>query len=138
MQYPFKVILFLIFCMHATLASADGVYRWVDEKGVVHYSDRASSSGAKSVEVKPAPTSGTSAPSAASSDTKTKDAATNDRSTAVRADQCEKAKSRLENYRAADQLLITDSEGAQREMSADEKIEAILRAEKQTQSFCQG
>jgi len=145
---PLLSLVLLVACALPSAASAGEVYRWVDADGVVHYSDRASTRSAESVTIKPlAPASGAATRPAsqsaqdggASSETaaaKTKNA--NDRVAAIRADECEKAKARLTKFRAADRLLITDPEGVQREMTPDEKIQALAQAEEQEQAFCGG
>ncbi len=54
-----RLNLILLFIFVCSSASASGIYRWVDDKGKVHYGDRPTQSGAKSVTVK----KGSAAPS---------------------------------------------------------------------------
>ena len=142
MRYRYLALLFVLLLSPMASLLAGNVYRWVDEKGVVHYSDRAGNSGAKQLPLK-TPEADTTSPSNSSSNDLSADSLSAPTDEAelnaqVRADQCEKTRQRLKSYSAADQLLITDPEGNQREMTPDEKIQAIVRAEQQTESFCQG
>lgn len=47
-----KILLAVIFGMTAGLAQADGLYRWVDEQGKVHYTDQPPPANIKNVEKK--------------------------------------------------------------------------------------
>lgn len=134
MRVGMKTTSLVVLALSAAAANAGEYYRWVDDKGVVHYSDRPSSKKAQVTEVKPA-SAGQSGPAAAQPPAQEGDAQP-DRASEVRSEQCAKAQKRLTTYREADRLLLTEADGTQREMTADEKIESILRAEKQTEAFC--
>lgn len=118
-------------------ASAADVYRWVDDKGVTHYGDRASQAGSHTSTLK---SFNTDQPATTQNPSQSSSAPASDvgLSNQVRSEQCEKAKKRLEDYNNADQLLVTDEQGKQREITPDEKVEAIVRAKRETQGFCQG
>ncbi len=78
---------------------AGNVYRWVDEKGVVHYSDRAGNSGAKQLPLK-TPVAGTpnssnssnSSPRDLSADSLSAPTGEAELNAQVRADQCGKSR----------------------------------------------
>lgn len=48
----------VVFCLMSAVASAAPVYKWVDERGVVHYSDQPHAN-ATEIDVQPAPAIGT-------------------------------------------------------------------------------
>jgi hypothetical protein len=120
----------------AGMASAE-MYRWVDADGKVHYSDRAVS-GAQSVEVKTpgtepaAPAGDTDTPASAPTDS----AEPGDEAAQVKAKQCELARQRLQTYESSDSIVRTDESGKQVTLSAEERVDTILRARKDVRAFC--
>lgn len=134
---PLSPLLVTVLLASTFAASAADVYRWVDDKGVTHYGDNASQAGSHTSTLK---LFKTNEPDTADGRSPASPAPASDAglSNQVRSEQCEKAKKRLEDYNNADQLLVTDEQGQQREITPDEKIEAIVRAKRETQDFCQG
>ena len=50
-----KLFFILLFSMaYASFCQAEKIYQWTDEHGQVHFGDKASSSNAKSIEIRPA------------------------------------------------------------------------------------
>jgi len=103
-------------------AQATTVYRWVDERGRVHYGDQRGH-GASSIEVTPG--SGVVKPAAEPD---------NDRT--ARSQECERRKSQLEAYRGATTVMETDALGQRHEFNADEKTRLLQITEQQVQLAC--
>lgn len=122
-------------------AAAAEVYRWVDD-GMVHYGDHPP----KGVEAQrvnperrgfdtlPAPRQDTAA---AGDEAQAAGATANDpeRTARIRQEQCDKARERLENYRNAARMRIQEGDET-REMTAEERVQAIARAEADVAEFC--
>lgn len=134
---PLSPLLVTVLFVTTFAASAADVYRWVDDKGGTHYGDNASRAGSHRPTLK---SFKTNEPGTTDNPSPAGPAPASDSglSNQIRSEQCEKAKKRLEDYNNADQLLITDEQGKQREITPDEKVEAIVRAKRETQNFCQG
>lgn len=111
-------------------------YRWVDEEGKTHYSDRPVQ-GAQEVKVRvpgdvaepaPAETTGVSAPEKSEVGTET--------GAEIRAKLCNDAKERLASYEKADGMYEDTAEG-RRTLSVDEQVEAIVKARQSVQQTCE-
>ncbi len=133
----------------ATAASAE-MYRWVDSKGKVHYSDRPVQ-GAEQVEVKVPGGSGSSeAPAKEAKDDSAKNKADkkagagdpsgvtddDELKDIVRAEQCNKAKKELETLETASDVYEEDASGGRRMLSTDERVDRIISARKSVSSYC--
>ena len=106
-------------------ALAGPVYKWVDEKGRTHYSDKPVAS-AKKLEVK--------APGAAQA---AKDAANADETEGARARNCQQKKDQLLTYKNAASVKEVDSLGNEKEFTADEKVKLIERTQQQISQLCE-
>ena len=110
----------------SSLAAADGrtTYRWVDEKGRVHYSDLpAPATKAEEIQVKPG--SGSGKPTAgtrAASDQQAK--------------ECERLTGQIAAYEAASGISETDGLGNTRNYSAAEKAKLVERTRAQMAEVC--
>lgn len=116
------------------LAAAADVYRWTDAQGTVHYSDQPHP-GASAVTVDPG---AAAAPSGGGRNAGEADAAPSkaERADAIRVEQCEKANERLAKLQNAATVTTTGPDGEKRELSADERVQAIARAESDVAGLC--
>lgn len=135
--YRLASLLLGLACLLTAGASQAEVYRWVDAQGVVHYSDSSNVSGAASVELR-SPTSSRDprhvAPSTASQhNTPANDS---DQVSVVRSQQCAKAKEQLDNYKNAQKIVATEADGSQRELTADEQVQEIVRTQNRVKALC--
>lgn len=106
-------------------AAAAEIYRWVDAKGKVHYSDRPVAD-AQSVEVR--------VPESAESGGSTEPV--DDEAAAVRAKHCALAQQRLKDYESSDGLVQEDEFGRRREIKGEERVQLIVRAQSDVKTFC--
>lgn len=130
----------LLLAGFATAAAAE-IYRWVDENGQAHYGDRPPK-GAEAERILPgsrsfdAASTRTSAPQpAGGDDTAEAPADEAERTARIRREQCQKARERLENYREASRIRVQEEDGV-RELSPDERVQAIARAEADVAQLC--
>jgi hypothetical protein len=100
-------------------AQAATVYRWVDERGRVHFGDQRSA-GASSIEVNPA--SGSAKPA--------------DEASALRVEECERRKSQLETYKRATSVVETDALGQRHEYDPEQKARLLQIGQQQVQNAC--
>lgn len=117
--------------MPATDAAA-AIYRWVDQDGTVHYSDQPRA-GAEKVGVeqrRSRSTSGNRDSADGAGQSRTERAAT------IRAEECGKAKERLASFREAATLTTTGEDGEPRPLTAEERVQAIARAEEDVAGLC--
>lgn len=131
------------------LASAawGNIYHWVGKDGQSHYSDRPPP-GADAVLIQPergefemprppenAGESGEAdtAPPAGNENTGPNDP---ERTARIRQEQCAKARKRLEEYSGAARIQLRTNDGEIRDMTADERVQAIARAESDVSHFC--
>lgn len=125
--------------LFSAVASAE-IYRWVDENGQVHYSDRPNPV-AKSVsldEPSEAPAKYV-VPVDENADGSSADAKKlSQRSAEVRQEQCEKAKTRLASYKDAGSVVRRDEFGEETEVSAEDRVELIVKTEAQIEKLCTG
>lgn len=126
-------LLGLVCLLTAGLSQAE-VYRWVDAQGVVHYSDNTNVSGAAPVDLKNPDTSNRTAPSQPLQDNTPADDSA--QISAVRNQQCAKAKEQLSKYKNAQKIVATDADGKQRELTADEQVTEIVRTQNRVKSLC--
>ncbi len=125
------IILGAVLALSAMAAHA-AVYKWVDQNGKTHYSDKPvqnaeklKGSGAKKEEPGQQPDS---------DKPKLDEAAT----AQVRAQKCEQAQSRLAEYQNSSSLITKDEFGEQRTLSPEEQVQAIVEMQKNVDSFCAG
>jgi len=124
----------IVLCLAAvaTGVAAEDVYRWVDDDGVVHYSDRPVGKNAERVDVRSLDAIEDAGDARAGERGGESGAAEEE----TRREQCERAKTRLAEYQEADRLYQVGPEGERREMSADERVKAIARVKQDVQAFC--
>lgn len=109
------------------VASAE-VYRWVDESGQVHYSDKAPARAADRVEF---------APGSAGADSR-RDARVRSQADAVRrAQECTAARQRRDDYLDAAELVERGPDGSQRRLDETERRAAIARAQADVARLCE-
>lgn len=113
------------------MASAE-IYRWVDEKGQVHYSDRPNPKVRQiAVEIGDANTGKYVVPED-TADAESGEAAVQ----RTRAEQCKLAQERLASYRTASSVVRRDEAGEETEIGPDEKVQLIVKTEQQVKALC--
>lgn len=125
-------------------AAAGEVYRWVDDNGVLHYGDRPPK-GADAERVQPERLGFDSAAGAqgeAAGDARTGTAGEDagdqtERTARIRQEQCQQARERLESYRTAARMQIQEGDDETRDMTAEERVQAIARAEADVADLCE-
>ncbi len=127
----------------STVAAQAAVYKWVDQNGKTHYSDRP----VQNAEPVKAPGK-SGAPPAQSPDKPKEDAAATpktappkDESAAVlkaRTQKCEQARKRVEEYQDATGLYTKDEFGEQRVLTPEEQVQAIVDMQKNVDAYCEG
>jgi hypothetical protein len=113
----------LLLALAAMTAQAAEVYKWTDEKGRVHFSDRPVAS-AKKIEVKPP--ANTAPPGPADDDA------------ARIARECEARREQLLTYQKAARVIERDSLGNEKEFSEAERQQLITRTQAQIAQYCSG
>ncbi|WP_428310867.1 DUF4124 domain-containing protein [Hydrocarboniphaga sp.] len=101
------------------VAQAATVYRWVDERGRVHYGDTRGK-GASSIEVTPG--SGAAKPA--------------DEAGQLRSEECERRREQLETYKRATSVVETDALGRRHEYDPEQKAKLLQIGEQQVQNAC--
>jgi len=117
-------------------AAAGDVYRWQDADGRLHYGDNPpAGSDAELVqpEQRAFDVGDKTADRASAGAADTDDGA--GRTERIRREQCDKARERLESYRNAARIQVREDDGT-RDMSAEERVEAIARAEADVAELC--
>ena len=107
------------------------VYRWVDSNGQVHYSDRPNPVSSQ-VTVGETNSVGTYVVPEAEEEGESTEAAT----ARTRAEQCEMVKKRLDSYRNAGTVVRRDELGEETEISAEQRVELIVKTEGQVKVLC--
>ena len=119
--------------------AAGGVYKWVDEDGVVHYGERPpEKQKAEQVKVQPPATAGerASARGAEEAEAAETEGRSEELERLLREEQCEKWTQALEEYRAADFLTKPTDDGGSRRLSVEESAEVIANAERMVAENC--
>jgi len=111
----------LLLLMLGFAAQAAQVYTWTDEKGRVHYSDKAVPS-AKKIEVNP-PGSAQAAEAEGSEADK-------------RAKACQAKREQLDTYQKASRVIERDSLGKEKEFTEAERQQLIARVQQQANEAC--
>lgn len=104
----------------ATPAQADKVYRWVDEKGKVHYGDRPAQ-GAEQLKLR---RPGQAVPSAPADESPS--------------EQCLQAQQQLREYQGAERIVERDALGNERQYSPEQHAQLIARTQDKVQELCEG
>lgn len=128
MRYRGAVMGVCLLCGVVTAAPA-AVYRWVDDSGQVHYSDTPPASRTDTVTFSP----GTAADAA-----ERRAEAEAERSELARQARCDAAREQFEQYRTAVRLVERDSQGNERELTADERARLVQSAQTRIESECEG
>lgn len=133
-------------------AMADGIYKWTDEDGNVHYEDRPS--GAATEErlqltynrtdtaavqrrVQASAESRTARAEARTATAKSQEeAAENAAAAAEKAQKCENSRARLETYLQSRRLYRNDENGERVYLDDEQRQEARQKAEEQVSEFC--
>lgn len=111
----------LLLLILGVTAQAAQVYTWTDEKGRVHYSDKAVPS-AKKIEVSP-PGAAQAADAAGTEADK-------------RAQACQSKRDLLDNYQKASRVIERDSLGKEKEFTEEERQQLIARVQQQVNEAC--
>ncbi|MCL5668700.1 MAG: DUF4124 domain-containing protein [Gammaproteobacteria bacterium] len=129
-------------------AQGAGIYKWVDEKGKVHYGDRPGNSGAQEVTVKPAPPQDSGLreredkqqrllKSLEQDRKQTEQARDQARADKIRSEQeCKMAKVRLKSYEQAGYFYADESDGKKRILSNEESKDSLEKARKAVDYWC--
>lgn len=124
------------------LAAAERTYKWVDEKGQVHYGGTPPP-GIKAEQIAgpPPPPTGTKADGGAASakQLEKKPAANggaNDSTSELDKAQCELSKKNLETLKSQSRISIKNTDGSTRVMPEEERAEQIRKAEENVKNFC--
>lgn len=130
----------------ASAAWAD-IYHWIGKDGQSHYSDQPPP-GVDAVLIQPEsrefelPLAPANAEESGEADTALQggdeSAGPDDpeRTARIRQEQCAKARKRLEEYSGAARMQVRNEDGEVREMSAEERVQAIAHAESDVSNFC--
>lgn len=122
------------------------IYHWIGSDGLPHYGDRPPP-GANAVRIQPAQGDFVPPPPAAAAavddavddnaaDGENTGATDPERTARIRREQCAKARERLENYSGAARMQVRNEDGEVREMSAEERVQAIAHAESDVAQLC--
>jgi hypothetical protein len=133
------------------------VYRWIDSKGYVHYSDRPPEGATHVVAIDPrfadrnqnVETQGgddsASAPAPAAADDTASPGAQAEAANAVQqdvakahAEQCKKARERYQNYIQSQRLFKEDKDGKRTYLSDAELTDARVKAKRDVDELCKG
>lgn len=125
------IILGGVLALSAALAQA-AVYKWVDQNGKTHYSDKPVQNAEK---LKVPGAKKTEAGQQPESDKPKQDEAA---MAQVRAQKCEQAQGRLAEYQNSSSLVSKDEFGEQRTLSPEEQVQAIVDMQKNVDSHCAG
>jgi len=104
----------------SSVQAGGSTYRWVDERGRVHYSDIPVPS-AEQVDIKPG--SGISA-------------SPGKVTAASMAVECQRRKDQLTSYNSAQEITETDALGKTRSYTAAERVQLLNRVQQQVQEAC--
>lgn len=124
------LILFLISCLGMTASvSAQGVYKYVKDGKVVYSDQPPPNAQAKKIEAygSKRPTTQPVKPETTEEDP---------RVTAVRSQECDKARARLVQYQESPTLKQRNLKGEEKELTAQERIEIIVRAQQDVADLC--
>lgn len=127
----------LILTLLVAAGAAGEVYRWQDADGGLHYGDNPPA-GADAEFVRPEQRAfdvGDETADRAAAGTAANDDGTG-RTERIRREQCAKARERLASYRNAARIQVRE-DGGTRDMSAEERVEAIARAEADVADLCE-
>ena len=143
-----------IFLLLFSQIAAGGIYRWVDEEGRVHFSDRPVAEAAKEVEIKQSspPPSGPDARPATDAERRDKQQKLLDvyrqereekaesrrkarQEKAERKKRCTYARDRLDRYRSS-RIYEPQADGSRRFLSDAERDTAISDLKKQVRKWC--
>lgn len=126
-----------------TSAAWADIYHWIGKDGQLHYGDQPPP-GVEAVLIQPergefelplAQENG-EADTAPQGGDESADANDPERTARIRQDQCAKARKRLENYNSAARIQLRTTEGEIRDMTAEERVQAIAHAETDVAQFC--
>lgn len=123
--------LLLLWLLVAIPAAAGNIYRWTDANGVVHYSDQPQR-GAAAVPVQAGRHTSKSSPLPVQTQESRAE-----RVAAIRAEQCEKARKRLTLLQESGRVASVNEDGEEAALGADERVQAILRAQQDVVGLCQ-
>ena len=124
----------------AALSAQAAVYKWVDQNGKTHYSDKPVQN-AEQVKVGPGAKAGSEEEQEGEEGAAKKTDQPKDESDAhreARAQKCDQARQRLTDYQDSSGLYVKDEFGQQRQLSPEEQVQAIVDMQKNVDSFCAG
>lgn len=121
----FIISLVALVLLGGSVTAQAEIYRWVDEKGVAHYGDQPASD-AERVRIRRGKAVGPNE----------EEKAETAELSALREEQCEMAQSRFKEYNNSSRLIEKDDFGKERELSAEERLAAIAKAQGDVQAYC--
>lgn len=117
--------------------AAGGVYKWVDEDGVVHYGERPpEAEQVEQVRVQPKASARDSMETAAEGEGATGEGRSEELERLLREEQCEKWTQALAEYRSADFLTKPTEGGGSRRLTVEESAQTIAEAERMVAENC--
>lgn len=119
------------------LSAQAAVYKWVDQNGKTHYSDKPVQN-AEQVKVGPAAKAEPGKEGEAAEAKPEQPGGETDAHLQARTQKCELARRRVADYQESSTLLIKDEFGEQRELSPEEQVQAIVDMQKNVDSYCVG
>lgn len=140
-----KIAVMMLVC---GIASAAGIYKWVDENGKVHYGDQPGDSSAREIilPAAPAPDENQRAHEEKQKkllqvfeeerQLKREQEATAKLEQQKREQECTLARARLKNYEHAGELTTQDKDGKQRTLSKAEYKQVVEDAKKAVEYWC--
>lgn len=143
------VAVMLVMYLAAGAVGAEGIYKWVDAQGQVHYGDRPGGAGAQKLNVTPDAVPADAADAArreqqnkllrSFDEQRAYDAqqqAKRDAAAAQRAQNCRRARVDLENYSNAAYLYERDAQGHKRIFSDAERERALAQLRQKVERWC--
>ena len=145
---PLPVVTTILVCLFCTQAWAAGIYKWVDEKGDVHYSDKPEHTKSEVIRVEPAPAPDPAALKqrrrrdkllrvyAEERDEKKKIAAAERAAADKRKRNCETARKRQTDYDNAGYIYDVDADGNRRILTDNEHTAARQQTREDVAEWC--
>lgn len=138
----------MVLLLGCGVASAAGVYKWVDENGKVHYGDQPGNSSVREIILPAAPAPDENQRAHEQKQKKLLQVFEEERQekreqeakakaeTQKREQECTLAKARLKNYEQAGELTTKDKDGRERTLSKPEYRQALEDAKQAVEHWC--
>ncbi len=122
--------------LSATTAWASGYYRWVDEKGAVHYSEIPPAEGAASIQEVGSPSGSLSTPKEDNVSVQPKPVKQAPEKTDLKSKNCKIAQDNLEVMNRSKDIHVTGENGEKRILTKEEVELKKLETEKDIEIYC--